>query len=205
MGKWLAGAGLVLLVILLLLWRQLDTSSATPAPKEAPAPAPVAAVPAPSTREAPVQVAQADTPAPAAGSGEVKKMDPESDDFFFKHDEMVVPRLSREAVKCIEGHVEKADDRNKNVVIKFKQHVRNGKVEITDVEVERSTLTDPALQACFLQQIRNAGWTDAAMPDWDQEDQIKLGFRQLKKYTKANTDYVGEEAPPMMPKPASHP
>jgi hypothetical protein len=201
MGKWLLGAGIALLVILLLLWRQLDSSSATPAPTEAAAPEVAAPKAAPLKAAPATQVAVA---APAPAGDPPKKMDPQSDDFFFKHDEMVVPRLSREAVKCIEGHTEKIDDRNKSVVIKFKQHVRNGKVEITDVEVERSTLTDPALEACFLQQIRNSGWTDAAMPDWDQEDQIKLGFRQLKKYTRANIDYVGEEAPPMMPKPAGH-
>jgi len=203
MGKWLLGAGIALLVILLLLWRQLDSSSATAAPHEAAAPE-VAAPKATSPAAKPAPAEQVAVAAPAPADDKPKKMDPNSDDFFFKHDEMVVPRVSREAVKCIEGHTEKTDDRNKSVVIKFKQHVRDGKVQLTDVEIERSTLTDPALEACFLQQVRNTSWTDAAMPDWDQEDQVKLGFRQLKKYTRANIDYVGEEAPPMMPKPADH-
>jgi hypothetical protein len=203
MAKWLAGAGVVLLVLLFVMWYQLKSSSATPVPVtvtpevKAPVPAtmPAAAKPAAVPAE-PVAVAVADE-AP-------KKMDPQSDEFFKKHDEMVVPRLSREAVKCIEGSIEKPDDRNKSVVIKFKQKVRDGRVQITDVEVERSTLTDPALEACFLQQVRNSGWLDQAMPDWEQEDQIKLGYRQLKKYTRANIEYVGGEAPQMMPKPASH-
>src|SRR5690349_16093055 len=126
MGKCFAAAGVVLLVVLWLLWRQLDSSGDEPSKPVATASAVEPAKPAAPTAKV-ADVSPGATAEPAKDEL-VKKMDPDSDDFFYKHDEMVVPRLSRNAVKCIEGLAEKIDDRNKSVVLKFKQHVRNGKV-----------------------------------------------------------------------------
>jgi hypothetical protein len=204
-SRWLIAGAVVVAVVLFLLWRQLsETSAATTAasaPAAQPAAVPIVASPPPVAKQAP-----AEAPAKVAAPDPAKpeKLDPQSDEFFRLHDEMVVPRLSRNAVRCIENRPEEARDRHKSLVLKFKQRVRDGKVEVTDVTIDRSSLTDPALEACFIQQVRNTSWTDERMPDWDQDDEIKLGYRQLKKYTRANIEYVGEEAPPMMEKPADH-
>ena len=195
MGKWLAALGVVLLVGLLLLWRELDSSSAAPAAPAATAQ--VASAPAPQAAVAPA----APAPAPAASPDPAtEKMDPQSDEFFHQHDEIVIPKLMRQAVKCWENlpAAKRAEfHRNQSMTAKFKQRIRDGVVTIYDLEVEQSSISDPALEACFLQQLRSTTWTNPRLPDWDQEDQIKLGPRTLKKYTRENIEYVGPEAPPL--------
>lgn len=192
-GKWLTVAGVALIAILVLMWRQLDESPAAAAPP-----------PAPLRKAAPVpkwqppvaeQVPPMKPPeAPAPDDGRPKKLDPRSDAFFYKHDELVIPNLSREAVKCLEGY-KRPLHRNQSMVLRFKQRIRDGRVTIHDVTVDRTNLGDPALEACFIQQIRNASWHSDELPDWDQEDEIKVGPRQLKKYTRENIEYVGAPAP----------
>src|SRR5689334_22157340 len=109
--KWLGIAALALIAILIVMWREINTSEATPAPTvakpdvvkygptpvvEAPAPAPVAeAKTAPENMIPPMEPPK---PAPATG-----KYDPQSDEFFYKHDEIVVPMVMRSAVKCWEA------------------------------------------------------------------------------------------------------
>ena len=196
MGKWLAAFGVIILVVLVLLWRELDSSSAAasaaPAPPAAPVEVARAGEPKAAVAAAPVAAEAPAEPAP-------EKMDPQSDEFFHHHDEVVIPKMMRQAVKCWEGlsPTKRAEfHRNQSMTAKFKQRIRNGVVTLYDLEVERSSISDPALEACFLQQLRSTTWTNARLPDWDQEDQIKLGPRTLKKYTRENIEYVGSEDGP---------
>lgn len=195
MKKLLAILAVVILVVLVLLWRELGASD----------PAPEAAKPAP-----PVQVAAAPKAAPATTPKaavveppvETKpasdKMDPSSDEFFYQHDEVVIPIMMRQAVQCWEAlsPTKRAEfHRNQSMVAKFKQRIRNGVVTIHDLEVERSSIGDAALEACFVQKLRGATWSNPRLPDWDQEDTIKLGPRTLKKYTRENIEADGPPQP----------
>jgi hypothetical protein len=192
MGKWLAAFGAILLVVLVLLWRELDSSSAaTAVPAAAPAAVARGAEPAAAVKPVAAAVESAAQSEPSA-----EKMDPQSDEFFHHHDEVVIPKMMRQAVTCWENlpKAKRAEfHRNQSMTAKFKQRIRNGVVTIYDLEVERSSISDPALEACFLQQLRSTSWSNSRLPDWDQEDQIKLGPRTLKKYTKENIEYVGSE------------
>jgi len=194
MAKWLAIGALALIALLVLMMKQLESSEATPRPTPA-------ARPEPAPHVMPAAVPLPAEPAPAAAPAEPAKpakLDPQSDEFFHKHDEVVVPNLMRSAVKCWEnlpGGSKERFNRNQSIVLKFKQKIVNGTVSIHDVEVDRSSIGDAALEACFIQQIRNTTWHDDQLPDWEQDDEIKLGPRTLKKYTRENIEYVGPEAP----------
>ncbi|HLL21535.1 MAG TPA: hypothetical protein VK427_05360 [Kofleriaceae bacterium] len=196
--KSLAVAALALIAILVAMWQQTQTSEATPA-RTANAPA-VAAAPlistsAPAVREV-AAVAAPVVPAQPAASAE--KYDPQSDEFFFKHDEMVVPQVMKSVVKCWEAldPAKRATiHRNQSIVIKFKQKIVNGTVTISGAEVERSSLKDAALEACFSKQVLATTWHDDKLPDWEQDDEVKISPRVLKKYTRENIEYVGAEAP----------
>jgi len=198
MKKWLGIAALALIAILIVMWQQLEKSEATPAPAQAKAsevvPAVVAApTPAPAPAIAPAPVEEA---APAAPKSE--KYDPQSDEFFFKHDEVVIPNVMRSAVKCWESldpAKQKLFHRNQSIVIKFKQKIVNGTVTMYDAKVERSSIKDPALESCFFNQVLATTWHDDKLPDWEQDDEVKISPRVLKKYTRANIEYVGAEAP----------
>lgn len=200
MGKWLVAAGIAIIVMLVFMWRQLDDSSATAAPT--PAKAEVAAAPLPTTT-APAAKPEAAKPVAAeavvaAAEPEPKqKMDVQSDEFFYKFQEVVPAVLSRNAVKCYEG-VSKRVHRNQNVVFKFHVKIKDGVVTVSDTAVERSTLGDSnsALETCFLQEIARSTWTDEALPDWEADDQLTISpERGLKKYTRENIEYVGQPAP----------
>jgi len=201
MGKWLAALAVVIIVVLVLLWRELDSpSAATTAEPATPPPAPtqVAHVDEPKPEANKPTAAVADEPAPKPDPSK-EKMDPQSDEFFYKHDEVVIPNMMRQAVKCWENlpPQKRAEfNRTQSMVAHFKQRIRNGVVTIYDLKVERSSINDQALETCFVQQLLGTTWTNARLPDWDQEDTIKLGPRTLKKYTRENIEADGPEAPP---------
>jgi hypothetical protein len=198
MRKLLAAIAVLILIALVLLWRELDSSSAAaPAASATPAPTQVASAPAanPEAKPAPAPAAVEPT-APKEPSTE--KMDPQSDEFFYQHDEIVVPMMMRQAVKCWENlaPAKRAEfHRNQSLVAKFKQRIRNGVVTVHDLVVERSSIGDPALEACFVQHLRDTTWSNPRLPDWEQEDTIKLGPRTLKKYTRENIEADGPEQP----------
>ena len=198
MGKWLVGAGIAILVMLVLLWRQLDDSSVAAAPTPAKPVAVAAAEPTASTPlAAPVAKPVIEEPIAEPAPEAPKKIDVQSDEFFYKFQEVVPAVLSRNAVKCYEG-ISKKVHRNQNAVYKFKVKIKDGVVTIKDVAVERSSLGDgnAALETCFLQEIARSTWSDPELPDWEADDQLTISpERGLKKYTRENIEYVGEPAP----------
>jgi hypothetical protein len=204
--KWLGIAALALIAILIVMWREINTSEATPAPTAAkvdvvtygPTPVVEAAAPAPQAeaKTAPENmIPPMEPPKPAPATG---KYDPQSDEFFYKHDEIVVPMVMRSAVKCWEALKPEARakfHRNQSIVIKFKQKIVNGTVTMYGAEVERSSIKDQSLEKCFYDQVLATTWKDDKLPDWEQDDEIKISPRVLKKYTRENIEYVGAEAP----------
>jgi len=197
MSKWLAAGGLVVIVLLLLLWREMRPTDAKPvAPVKshelavAPTPAAIevpAALPAPAAAEV-VQPASTPDAKPA-------KLDPRSDEFFYRFDETIPKVLTRNAAKCYEGSHGKLH-RNQKLSLRYKVKVVNGEVGIHDVTIKESTLGDSALETCFIQAVQRSTWTDDQLPDVGIDDELVLRpERGMKKYWQDNMDYVGAEAP----------
>lgn len=195
MGKWLAAGGVALLVLLVVMWRQLQ-NDATAAPTP---PKPAAQTEEPSVEqlvkiaeakhaeEAPVQT-DPDKPA---------KIDSAGDEFTARFIELVPKKLSLDAATCYT--VPKSKTRNQQAKFTFKMVVKDGVVTVHDVKLVKDTLNDPALTSCFFQKIARTTWTDEALPDYEWEDELVLNpERGLKKWTKANMEYVGEKAPPLV-------
>lgn len=199
MGKWVAAAGLALLVVLFVLWRQLDAADATAAPPppaqgervvHASAPAVTASAVAPAATEP----ASAE-PAAEEPSDQPQKIDVESDEFFYKFQEVVPAVLTRNAAKCYEG-IAKRVHRNQKLVLKFKTRIKDGVVTVHDVTVDVNTLDNAGLESCFIQEVARSTWTDPSLPDWEAEDELVLRpERGMKKYMRENIEYVGAEAP----------
>jgi hypothetical protein len=199
-GKWLAIGGAALLVVLFLLWKQLDPSSATAATP----PAKAAVTPPPSDplaaakQVAAVEHAKAGVvEPPPAEDGKPAKIDPAGDEFFYKFIEVTPAVLSREVVKCYDGRADAQRlHRNQKLTLEFKIKIKDGEVTISNVHEKANTLNDPALTTCFTQAVQRKTWHDDSLPDWEGDDQLVIRpERGLKKYTKANMEYVGAEAP----------
>jgi hypothetical protein len=204
MKKWLVIGGVVLIALLVFMWRETTKSQAddaAPVVNEQPAPVVVAAAPTGPVAKLPGQKPTPEEEAPVVVEGDkppVEKYDPQSDEFFFKHDEIVVPQVMRSAVKCWENLTPEkraSFHRNQSMVITFKQKIVNGKVTMQDAQIERSSWKDPAIEACFFKQVLATTWSDERLPDWEQEDRVKISPRVLKKYTQENINYVGPEEP----------
>ena len=85
------------------------------------------------------------------------------------------------------------------MTLEFTDHVVNGEVTITNVRVERSTLTDKTLEACMIKQIAGTHWHDDALPDWTQEDSVVITpERVVHKYNDDDDD--GAAAPADTPR-----
>lgn len=196
MGKWLAAGGVVLLVLLLLLWREMRPGHAVP-PKQA---KPVAVEPTPTPSAGSAEPSMADEIAKAAAErvGDPEKptkLDPRSDEFFYRFDEAIPKVLTRNAAKCYEGR-HGSLHRNQKLSLRYKVKVVNGEVRISDVSIKESTLNDAALETCFIQQVQRSTWHDDELPDVGIDDELVLRpERGMKKYWQDNIDYVGAEAP----------
>jgi hypothetical protein len=189
MGKWLVAGGVAIVALVILLLLQMRPRT----------PAPVAHKPVPPH----TQVATLDTPVAAAAEPEPApepavapgKLDPRSDEFFYKFDELMPKALTRNAAKCYEGRHGQLH-RNQKLSLRFKTKIVNGEVSVHDVKIKESTLNDPALETCFIQEVQRSAWKDDELPDWEQDDELVLRpERGMKKYWKDNIDYVGAEAP----------
>jgi hypothetical protein len=200
MGKWLAAGGIAIFVIVLLLWLQLRPSEPERVTRKATAvQAPTTEAKAeakPATETPPTTAAQtaavADTAPPQVPPG---KLDPRSDEFFYKFDEAMPKRLTQNAAKCYEGRHGQLH-RNQKLSLRFKTKVVNGEVSVHDVTIKASTLNDPALETCFIQEVMRSSWKDDELPDWEQDDELVLRpERGMKKFWRDNVDYVGEVAP----------
>lgn len=190
MAKWITTiVGIAVVALLILLRRELASGDPIAAPVViAPAPAvKVAEVAAPAAAPAPAPVAKA--PAAATPPG---KLDPQSDAFFNRFDDVVPARLTRSAASCYEGHAHL--DRNQKLKLAFKTQITNGKVTVHDVRVLESTLGDQALETCFVRKVQEATWRDDELPDWVQDDQLVIRpERGMKKFMKENVDYEGTD------------
>jgi hypothetical protein len=203
MKKLLAIAGVVVLVALVLLWRSIGDSSATTqrpvSQKQQTAVDPVAKVDV--APKVPVEKPEA----PPVDDGKPKKLDPMSDEFFYKFTERVPKVLSADAVECY-NHRTGSLHRNAKLVLTFNVKVRNGVATVHDVKIkppdaddpeqQNNTLADPALESCFIQKVSRATWTDESLPDYDWPDELVLRpERGLKGYWAKNRAYEGAEAP----------
>ena len=192
MAKWLTAiVGVAVLALLLLLKHELGAGDAIAAPSPVAPPiakavAPIDVAPAPAPAPAPVEKAAAQAPEPP------KKLDPQSDAFFYKFDEVVPKILTREAASCYEGHAHLAN-RNMRLKLTFKTQIANGQVTLHDVKVVDSSLGDQALESCFVRKVSEAHWRDDSLPDWTQDDMLVLRpERGMKKYMKENLEYDGD-------------
>jgi hypothetical protein len=198
MAKWLAAAGVALLVVLVMMWRSLDSGDATAAPKPAAKPAPAQAYDALAEAK---QVAKEEhakegvaEPAPLA-PGETKKMDVQSDEFFYKFQEATPKILSAQAAKCYDGR-EGSLTGNARLALEFHIKIKDGHVTISNVHQKSNSIGDQALVACFTQAVQRGEWTDKDLPDWEADDELVINpERGLKKYLQSNINYVGAEAP----------
>lgn len=202
MKKWLAAAAVALVVLLLLLWHELRPVEIAPRVAVAKPPdlsSPTANEHARTLSPPPdAAVAVADNAPPATGSdGKPVKLDPRSDEFFYRFDETIPKVLTRNAAKCYEGR-HGSLHRNQKVSLKYKVKVVNGEVRIEDVRVKESTVNDAALEACFIQAVQRSTWSDDQLPDVGIDDELVLRpERGMKKYWQDNIDYVGAVAPPL--------
>lgn len=200
MGKWLAIGGGVVVLLLLLLLREMRSTDARTAPVKPQAP--VAAHEQVATPAAAAGVSAAMAPAAAAPTapvaatdGKPAKLDPRSDEFFYKFDETIPKVLTRNAAKCYDGRSGSLQ-RNQKLSLNYKVKVVNGEVLVQDVKIKESTLNDSALETCFIQAVQRSTWKDDALPDVTIDDMVVLRpERGMRKYSQENIDYVGAEAP----------
>jgi hypothetical protein len=186
MGKWLAVATLAVLALLVLIWHELQSPAAAAtvaAPLAQAQVAPVAPTVTPPLAKAVQQV--------AAANAQPGKIDPQSDEFFYHFDDLQPSMLTRNAATCYTGGLHRVH-RNQKLKLTFKDRIKNGQVTVEDVKIAEDTIQDPELVACFVREVQNTKWSDDALPDWVQEDQLVIRpERGMKKYTKENMEYEG--------------
>lgn len=182
MKRWVLAGGLLLVAVAAFLLLQLRTpaDASTPiaevARRELP---PLPEFPV-GRNQAPESVmAEEDEPHAAPTDGPPQKLDPKSDEFFRRFDEVIARKLTAEAATCYNG----GKERDQKVKFGFRAVIRDGRVTIRDVKQMVSTLNDPALERCMLEKVAGfASWKDDAFPDYEMDDEVLIRVRALKKH-----------------------
>jgi hypothetical protein len=65
--------------------------------------------------------------------------------------------------------------------IKYRLRIVNGVVHASDVRPYKSEL-DKKLEECMLNAVRQASWEAKDMPDFEEEQELFIRLRALKKY-----------------------
>lgn len=180
MKRWVLAGGLLLVAVAAFLLLQLRT------PADASTPiAEVARRELPPLPEFPVGRNQApdsvmaEVEAAPVEDGPPQKLDPKSDEFFRRFDDMIAAKLTAEAATCYNG----GKERDQKVKFSFRAVIRDGRVTIRDVKQMVSTMNDPALERCMLEKVAGfAKWKDDAFPDYEMDDEVLIRVRALKKY-----------------------
>lgn len=197
MAKWLVAGGLAIVGLLAFLLIQLSSEAASPEVQAAAAPSPVATTPT-STKLTPEKM-KADMAKVAEAQKQSGKIDPASDEFFSRYDDVVPHILTRSAAKCYTGGLHRVH-RNQSVKLNFTNRIVNGEAFVENVRVVESSIDDPELVACFVREVANTRWHDDELPDYTAPDELTISpERGMKKFTKENLDYVGPEAPVKAP------
>jgi len=203
-GKLLTIGAVLLVALLGFLWKSMNESIATPVVDIDRAAQRAAIKIDPVVKKAePKAIEPVDEAKP-------EKLDPMSDEFFFRFTERVPKELSFQAATCYEG-LQGSLHRNQKLVLVFDVIVKNGLVSVHNVKAKPSdpddpkqktnTLTNPALESCFIQKVARVTWQDDALPDYQWPDELVLRpERGLKGYMKSDREYVGAEAPKRDPK-----
>ncbi len=185
MLKWLGVAAAIVIIALLVIWRAIDAGRSEPARPTNPV-----------RGDAPAHVAVADASIPPNEAGRdavpaaASKISADSDAFVTRFTDVVPARQTANAARCYEGR-QGSLHRNASVVFKMKTRIASGVVTFHDVRVDRSTLGDPALETCFLQEVARTTWTDPTLPDWEADDELTISpERGMKKFLRDNREYA---------------
>lgn len=183
MKRWLLLGVALLGALVFLMLRQLRAPSAEVAPA-----AQFAKMELPPPPKFPVPLYQQEQPEEEEElfkeerdpNQPVQKLDPKSQEFFLRFDEMIAGRLTKEAAGCYRG----GKHRDQKIKFSFIKRIRDGRVMITDVKTVVTTLNDPELERCMFEKVANfASWKDDEFPDIDGlEDEVLIRIRALKKY-----------------------
>lgn len=195
MRKLLAVGALVLvaLVVLMLHEMRAHVDAAVAAPAQPP---PAISV---STTSAPHAGAQA--PAVALPAAQDGKVNVNSDDFFDNFVERQPKVVSRAAMTCYHGGLNRRS-MDQWITISFTGQIKNGEVTFSNVKAKESRLDDKELEDCMLAAVTKAHWHDDSLPDVDHyEDETTLNpERGGKKYLHDSRDDGATPAPPDTPR-----
>jgi hypothetical protein len=120
--------------------------------------------PVPGTAE---PVPNAAAPAPALVS---TRLDPTSELFIDKIDELIPSHLYSVAGKCYHGGL----NEDQKLKLGFSLSIADSEISAHDIRVLKSTLTSATLERCIIAAVASAHWRDETLPDWESSDEELL-------------------------------
>ncbi|MBP9206328.1 MAG: hypothetical protein KBG28_20315 [Kofleriaceae bacterium] len=177
MVKWLGAAAVLVLVAAFLLWRELRAGPA--ALDESPGPARTTSEGPSPTRVAPVRTA----PAQDAGMAMAEVTDAP----VILHGELLHLRVEEEyprtfleyVADCYKGGLH----RKEKLKVGFNVTIKDHEVRLTDIKPIESTLTDKAVERCFLAELAKIKFRDDTVPDYVYDDELVIRLSLLKRFS----------------------
>lgn len=177
MIRWLAALTAVLVIVaIFFLWR--ETTSSPSANTDDPSPirdtATIGAATG-DTSQGPQLVVPPDAAPPTVDAAVIL-----SGDELHARLEGEYPRTFLEYVAhCYEGGMH----RNAKLKVSFDVVIKDHYVSLTNIKPVVSTLTDKAVEACFLAELAKVKFRDDTVPDWTYDDRLLIRPKLLKRFS----------------------
>lgn len=118
-------------------------------------------------------------------------LDPNSEDFFERVDVAIPRQLYARAAECDTGDA----GRNEKVKLQVRVRAENKEISVLEANILESTIVNKSLENCIRDAVKNARWDDEEMPNWEDEDEILIRVRGMKKHIPiSDEDYDAREA-----------
>lgn len=184
MAKWLVAVGALVVALGVLLWQLATPPRPVVAHTRDASSAPHSDMQTMAVQRTPkisaVPPSQDDSE-PSTAEPEPKFLVPGGDKFNYRLDVAIPDQFRAAGAHCYDPNKHKLDP-NLTLKISLQLRVVEGEVSATDVSVAKSELNNQELEQCFVSAVKQARWYHEDLPDWNEEQELFIRLRALKKY-----------------------
>jgi len=177
MTKWIIAVGVVLALVGILLWQLFGDGPSAPTIATRRIDAGGKSLDDADVR--PRSAKPSDQPADGGGAAsEPELISVHSEEYHHRLDTGFPDKFRARAAGCYTG----GGDGDRKLKLGYKLRSQSGMVSATDIRVIESNIGDAALERCLIQAVQDEQFHAEDMPDFEEEGDLFIRLRALKKY-----------------------
>lgn len=192
MVKWLVAIGALVVALGVLLWQLAAPPRPVVAHTLDASPTPQSDAQAIAIQRTPNNPVVRNDVEPSETEPKPELLVPGGDKFNHRLDVAIPDQFRAAAAHCYDPNELKLDP-NLTLKISLQLRVVQGEVSATDVSIAKSELNNQELEQCFVSAVKQGRWYHEDLPDWNEEQELFIRLRALKKYESRRQMFEEEE------------